>query len=125
MLSNPLTSVIEFFKARPNDLMYIGYDKELKFFAASNDANTWVKLTKTEFKFAGYMPVPERGTVWQAKNSKALFIILEFINCSGILAENEYPSIVYMNELGHTRICRITDWPSKFLFCDHTVGKIK
>lgn len=125
LLANPLKDIISFFKARPKDIFFIGYDKDLALYASSMDANTWIKLTKNEIKFSGYVPVPERGTIWQARNSKALFIVLEFVNCKGFLNDDEHPSIVYMDELGNTRVCRIVDWQGKFIFCDFTVGKDK
>ncbi len=123
LFSNPLKDVISFFKARPKDPLYIGYDKDLKNYGSSIDGSTWTKLTRAELKYAGYVPVPERGTVWQSRNSKALFLVIDFFNCRGFLSEDEHPSILYIDELGNTRSCRIVDWQGKFIFCDFTVGK--
>lgn len=123
LLSNKLEDIYNFFKARPKDVVFLGYDKDLQNFAVSVDEKTWIKLTRRELKFTGYIPVPERGTIWRSRNSKALFIVLEFVNCRGLLADDEFPSILYMGETGINRVCKITDWHGKFIFCNHTVGK--
>lgn len=74
LLANKLSAVIDFFKARPTDIVYIGYDKEIKLYATSIDSNTWTKLTKSEIKFSGYMPVPEREQYGKQKILK-LYIL--------------------------------------------------
>lgn len=122
-LNNEFSDIVKFFKARPKDPLLLMYDEELKYFAISTDGETWVKNIRMDFEVGGYLTVPERGTVWQSRTSRALFLVMDFCNLRTTKAEEEPPLIVYMDELGNNKTMHITAWHSKMMFCDHTVGK--
>lgn len=122
-LSNELADIVKFFKSRPKDPLLLMYDKDFKVFATSTDGETWVKNLKTDIEFAGYITVPERGTVWQSRNSRSLYLVLDFCNLRTIKPQEEPPLVIYMDELGNNKSMHIVMWHSHMMFCDHTICK--
>lgn len=124
-LNNDLSDIIKLFKARPKDPLLLMYDKDFKYFATSTDGNTWTKNVRADVEFMGYITLPERGTIWQARNARSLFLVLDFCNLRTTKPQEEPPMVIYMDELGNNKSIPIVLWHSKMMFCDHTVGKDK
>lgn len=117
-----MPDLVKIFTARPKDIYFLAYDSELKNFATSLDGKTWSKLCRGNFNYLGHVTVPERGSIWQSRISKALFLVIGFVNTKSI-KDDEVPSVVYMDELGSEKILSMLTWHSSMMFSSNIVTK--
>lgn len=118
----PMIDLVKIFTARPKDIYFLAYDSELKNFATSLDGKTWTKISRGNFNYLGHITVPERGSIWQSRTSKALFLVIGFVNTKSI-KDDELPSIVYMDELGSEKVISMLTWHSSMMFSSNVVTK--
>jgi hypothetical protein len=122
IFSLPMTDLVKIFTARPKDIYFLAYDSDLKNFATSLDGTTWTKISRGNFSYLGHITVPERGSIWQSRTSKALFLVIGFVNTKSI-KDDEIPSIVYMDELGSEKVISMLTWHSSMMFSSNVVTK--
>lgn len=113
--------ILALLSKRPKDPIFIGYNASYTKFCTSTDGSEWVKNYAGLIDLYGFIPIPERGTIWQARNSKALYIVTDFANIRSSNSIEEPPIIICMDELGITKTFKVSTWHEKLMFSSHSL----
>lgn len=108
---------------RPKDPVYVGYNQDYTKFCTSIDGAVWSKNYFGDLDLYGFVPIPERGTIWQARNSKALYIVTDFANLKSTNTIEEPPIIICMDEIGITKSFKVSAWHEKLMFSSQSLHK--